>query len=40
MKKMRKKLGVGGSLLDTIELTRFNGLDFDKMIKWLKFKFY
>ena len=33
-----KKLGVGDSLLDTIDFIRFNGLDFDKMIKWLKFK--
>jgi len=25
-----KKLGVGDSPLDTIDFTRFNGLDFDK----------
>ncbi|CAJ2637752.1 unnamed protein product [Trifolium pratense] len=33
-----KKLGVGGSLFDTIHFTRFNGLDFEKIIKRLKFK--
>jgi hypothetical protein len=36
----RKKLGVGGLLLDIIDFTRFNGLDFNKIIKQLKFKFY
>jgi hypothetical protein len=28
-----KKLGVGGLLLDIIDFTRFNGLDFNKIIK-------
>jgi hypothetical protein len=27
-------------LLDYIDFTRFNGIDFDKMIKRLNFKFY
>jgi hypothetical protein len=37
MKKKEKKLGVGGWLLNTIDFTRFNDLDFNKIIKRLKF---